>query len=227
MRCSSSESGSCRPQRASDWVGCWIEFDVAIGRPDVVASIRVRPSETAGRRLRRHLARVRRFAINDLKVADLNGDGKAEVTWFDTAPSDHDRILVSGDVAALTAVSTTTTTSTTLPVSSDCSALSGLARAQCFCAAPLAPPACASAALPAKLTTKFTKACSLLGTATTASGKKQKKLFGKAAGRFGGLVHAASKKATKKLPAGCGDGLRAVFTTMRDDVRAARKAVGH
>lgn len=164
----------------------------------------------------------------DLSVADLNGDGKAEITWFDTRPVDHDRILVSGDVAALTAVTmtTTTTTSTTLPASSDCSALSGLARAHCYCAAPLAPAACAGATLPAKITTKFPKACSLLGTATSATGKKQKKLFGKTAGRFGALVHAASKKATKKLPAGCGDALRGVFGTMRDDVRAARQSVG-
>jgi hypothetical protein len=79
--------------------------------------------------------------------------------------------------------------------------------------------------LPAKFTTKFSKACSLLGTATGASGKKQKKLFGKTAGRFGALVHAASKKATRKLPAGCGDGLRTEFSTVRNDIRAARQAV--
>src|SRR5262249_59138490 len=41
-----------------------------------------------------------------LAVGDLTGDGKVELTWFDVSPADHDRIVVSGDVAAITATTT-------------------------------------------------------------------------------------------------------------------------
>ena len=104
------------------------------------------------------------FSFPPLAVGDVTGDGKDELTWFDTTPVDHDRVIVSGDVAAITATTTTTipepttttiagtgaaTTTTTLP---DCRAQAGLSGVQCFCAAPVAPAVCAGAALPARLT---------------------------------------------------------------------------
>src|SRR5262249_35915272 len=49
-----------------------------------------------------------------LSVGDLTGDGKAELTWFDVSPADHDRIIVTGEPAALTG---TTSPPTTTPTS--------------------------------------------------------------------------------------------------------------
>jgi hypothetical protein len=169
-----------------------------------------------------------------VSVGDLTGDGKAELTWFDTSPADHDRIIVSGNVAAITATTSppttttaptpTTTTTTTLP---DCAAQSGLTGAQCFCASALAPASCGGAPLPSRLTSGFGKVCSLLDRATTATPKTRKKLLGKVIGRLGGLVRTASKRAiTKKLPAGCGTALRSQLSALRTDAREARKSSG-
>ena len=188
-----------------------------------------------------------------LAIGDVTGDGKAELTWFDTTPADHDRVIVSGDVAAITSVTTTTTaptvstsstimtpttmtmvtttiptpptvTTTTLP---DCAAQSGLAGARCF-SAPLAPAACGGATLPARITGGFGKARALLDRAATGTPKAQKKLLGKMLGRLGGAIHTASRKATvKKLPAGVRQ--RAPHDTLlaiRTDTRAARTSTG-
>ena len=168
-----------------------------------------------------------------LAVGDLTGDGKVELTWFDISPADHDRIVVSGDVAAITATTTPPTTTTT-PISTpttttlpDCAAQSGLAGAQCFCASALAPAVCGGVALPSRLTGGFGKACALLERAATATPKMRKKLLGKMIGRVGGLVRMASKRAiVKKLPAGCGTALRSQLTALRTDAREARKASG-
>ena len=173
-------------------------------------------------------------------VGDVTGDGKDELTWFDTTPFDHDRVIVSGDVAAITATTTTTisepttttiagtgaaTTTTTLP---DCRAQAGLSGVQCFCAAPVAPAVCAGAALPARLTNGFSKACGLLGRVATGSPKAQKKLLGKMAARLGGLAKTASKRAiAKKLPPGCSSTLRDQLSLMRTDARTARQSIGH
>ena len=181
-----------------------------------------------------------------LAVGDVTGDGKDELTWFDTTPVDHDRVIVSGDVAAITATTTTTisepttttigtsttiagtgaaTTTTTLP---DCRAQAGLSGVQCFCAAPVAPAVCAGAALPARLSKGFSKACGLLGRVATGSPKAQKKLLGKMAARLGGLAKTAAKRAiAKKLPPGCSSTLRDQLSLMRTDARTARQSIAH
>ena len=180
------------------------------------------------------------FSFPPLAVGDVTGDGKDELTWFDTTPVDHDRVIVSGDVAAITATTTTTisepttttiagtgaaTTTTTLP---DCRAQAGLSGVQCFCAAPVAPAVCAGAALPARLSNGFSKACGLLGRVATGSPKAQKKLLGKMAARLGGLAKTASKRAiAKKLPPGCSSTLRDQLSLMRTDARTARQSIGH
>ena len=180
------------------------------------------------------------FSFRPLAVGDVTGDGKDELTWFDTTPVDHDRVIVSGDVAAITATTTTTisepttttiagtgaaTTTTTLP---DCRAQAGLSGVQCFCAAPVAPAVCAGAALPARLTNGFSKACGLLGRVATGSPKAQKKLLGKMAARLGGLAKTASKRAiAKKLPPGCSSTLRDQLSLMRADARTAHQSIGH
>jgi hypothetical protein len=169
-----------------------------------------------------------------LAVDDLTGDGKTELTWFDTSPADHDRIIVSGDVAGITGTTSPptttttptgtvpTTTTTTLP---DCAALSGLTGAECFCGSSLAPAACDGATLPGRLTSGFGKACSLVERAAEATPRARKKLLGKALARLGGLVHTASKRRiTAKLPAGCGTALRSRLSALRTDAREARKS---
>jgi len=170
-----------------------------------------------------------------VSVGDITGDGKAELTWFDTSPVDHDRIIVSGDVAAITATTSTTTTTTTPSAATpttttttlpDCAAQSGLTGAQCFCASALAPATCGGAALPARLTAGFGKACDLLDRVANGSPKAQKKLLGKIVARLGGLVHFTSKRAiTKKLPSGCGPALHNELSALRTDTREARKSI--
>ena len=92
----------------------------------------------------------------------------------------------------------------------------------------MAPAVCAGAALPARLSNGFGKACGLLGRVATGSPKAQKKLLGKMAARLGGLAKTAAKRAiAKKLPPGCSSTLRDQLSLMRTDARTARQSIGH
>jgi len=170
-----------------------------------------------------------------LTVGDVTGDSAAELIWVDTdTDSDHDRVVVSGDLPRTTATLPTTTTypttptfptttTTTLPTPADCAALPGLGGPQCLCGRGLAIGACAGASVPGKIDAAHGKACTLIDRAAAASGKKRKKPLGKALGRLRTVSRVASKRGVqKKLPQGCGGELVSSLTTLRDLTKQRR-----
>jgi hypothetical protein len=168
-----------------------------------------------------------------LVVGDVTGDSAAELVWIDAdTERDHDRVVVSGDFpATVTTLPTTTTspattpptTTTTLPSPADCAALPGLGGPQCLCGRGLAIGGCAGANVPGKIDAAHGKACTLIDRAATASGKKRKKLLGKALGRLRTVVRVAGKRGVQKnLPAGCGGELVSSLTTLRDLTKQRR-----
>jgi hypothetical protein len=145
-----------------------------------------------------------------LHVGDVTGDGKDDLVWLDTSPADHDRVIVSGDAAAITG-----TTTTTLP---DCHALSGAAGVSCLCTAGLRLEECAAVTLPGRLTGGFEKACELLGKIPGASKRSQRRLRGHALARIAGLRRFVARRGiAKKLTQPCDAAVADRLSALRTD----------
>jgi len=115
----------------------------------------------------------------------------------------------------------TTTTTTTLPAGA-CDESDGIASIDCACAAGL-PTACAGANLPASVRKGFAQACDAAHEGNASTGKKGKRLLGRASKKLSKLGKTIGKpKVAKKLRAECVVAAQAFFADLQSGVDALR-----